>query len=197
MKWNTLKQGITAALLVGAMSMQSVFAAPTISGQVTAPGTTAGATFGLDILISDIANVSGYNFSLNFNTAILQALSGTEGNFLSAAGSTVFDNGIQPDGSVYYALSFLESATAVANGNGVLVHYDFMGLAAAATAITFSDVVFFNPDFAEIPVTIGAILPAVVPPVDPPTGDVPEPATLALLVLALAGLTVARRRRGI
>jgi hypothetical protein len=183
MKFNTIKQFFSAAMLTGALAMQSAAAAPTISA-VASPGAfAAGQAVGVDVTITGITDLDGYQFSLGFDPALLQALGGMSGGFLNQGGTSFFDAGIidNVNGTISYAFDSLFGAAPGASGSGVLVHYDFSALGAGTAAFSFSDLLFLDANGDTIEVSSAA-------------AAVPEPSTMLLLALAMGAVVVARRR---
>ncbi len=147
-----------------------------------------GQSIGVDVMISGIQDLYGYQFSLSFNPALLQANGGTEGSFLSAGGNTFFDAGTVDNsaGTVSYAFDTLLSAVPGVSGSGTLIHLNFTALSAGTAALNFSDVIFLNSLSADINVTAQPGSLTLVT-------TVPEPASLALLMAGL-GFVAWRRR---
>ena len=166
-------------------------AGPALAQQLTISASPnpaqVGQSIGLDVMISGVQDLYGYQFSLSFNPALLQANGGTEGSFLSAGGATYFDAGSIDNsaGTVSYAFGLLSSAVPGVSGSGTLVHLNFTALAAGTTTLNFSDVIFQNSQLADITVTAvpGSLT----------VTAVPEPASLALLMAGL-GFVAWRRR---
>ena len=181
MKWNTIKQLAGAALLTGAMASQAQ-AAPVLSTVITNGPIIAGHAVGVDINIAGITDLAAWQFSLNFNPAVLQVTGGTEGPFLQQAGSTFFDPGSFDNGAgtISFAFDSLFGSGPGASGSGTLAHYDFNAVTTGGAAFSFSDLLFLNSNGDEITVGVAAV---------------PEPATMLLLALALGAVTVVKRRQ--
>lgn len=193
--WQSWKTNFCAALFVGVLATPAAFAT-TLSIVATPNPAVTTAPVSLNIVITDVTDLFGYNFSLAFDPTILQVTSATEGAFLASTGGNTFYDGGTIDnvaGTISFAFNTLISDVPGVTGSGIIQQYTFSVLKAGSTALTFSDVTFLNSDFGDIAVTaINSTLLATSPVVTP---SIPEPGTYALMALGLAGLGVAARRR--
>ena len=181
-----LSKGLGAALLCFSL------AAPALAQQLTISASPnpsqVGQMIGVDVMISGITDLYGYQFSLGFDPSLLMANSSSEGSFLSSAGSTFGDPGTIDNigGMVSYSAYTLVGAMPGASGGGVLIHMNFTALAAGTATLTFSDAIFLDSQLGDIAVTAQSGNLTLV-------SAVPEPASLGLMLVGL-GFVAWRRR---
>jgi hypothetical protein len=187
-KWKKL---IGVALL--GFTCAQAWAVPTLSIAPTPATAAPGAKLGVDVVVKDIADLYIYQFSLAFDSKVLQVGSINLGNFLETSGVDTFgdagmvDNGA---GTISFAFNTLLGPEPGVNGAGLLLHIDFDTLMAGSSAIDFSDVLFLDSQGGDIAVqalagTVNVEAPAAVP----------EPASLMLIGLGVVAAGAARRRR--
>lgn len=178
-----LKTTFVAGLLV---ACSHAWAAPTLS-IITTPGSSqVGSVVDLDVTISDVADLYGYNFTVNFNANLFRAIGVSEGAFLGTAGATDFDFvGIDnATGNVSYIYNYLVGPVAGASGSGSLARIQLEAIGIGRGAFSLSDLVFVDSTGADL-----AVIPAAVA-----QADVPEPASYALFGIGLFGAAALRRR---
>jgi hypothetical protein len=185
--WQAWKNRTVTALLLGVAS-SGLMAAPALTAVATPNPVVVGTPVSLSLLISDIADLFAFQFSLSYNPALLQLTSVSEGAFLATGGPTFFDGGTvnNTTGTVSFLFDSLIGAVPGVTGSGVLAQMQFTTVAAGVSALSFSDVLFLDSSSADITVLA-------------PTGSVqvtavPEPASYGLFGLGFAGLLLARRR---
>jgi hypothetical protein len=188
--WQAWKNRCGAALWLGVASTGALAADPTLTVVATPNPVTVGSPLSMDVLISGIADLYAYQFSLSFDPTVLQAVAATEGGFLLGGGSTAFgvasiDN---VAGSISYAYDSLIGSVPGVSGSGVLASFSFTPTAAGVSTLAFADVIFLNSAYGDITVQASSGSVQVV-------SSVPEPASYALFGLGLAGLAVAAQRR--
>jgi hypothetical protein len=187
--WQTWKSRIAVAIVVSAISSPILAATPVLSIAATPDPAVQGSPVSLDILISGITDLYGYQFSLTFNPSVLQATSVVERPFLASAGTTFFDAGSinNTTGTVAFVADSLVGLVAGASGSGSLARINFNVIQAGISSLTFSNVSFVDSLLNDITLQVNnRSLVATA---------VPEPASLALFALGLTGLVALRLRR--
>ena len=176
----SLKKIITAAAL--SFAAMHAGATATLSFQSTAA--TGGGT-DVAVLVSGVTDLYAYNFSVNYDPTLLNAASMTPGSFLGAAADA--DVAEYDPGLIFYAFGSLTGPVAGISGSGTLMSFHFDTLGAGVSPLTFSDVVLVDSVGGEITsaFTDGTLAVG---------GDVPEPASAALL--AIGAVALLARRRG-
>lgn len=177
-----MSKAIAAILswLVLAICPLPVWAEPTISAGSATVG--VGDTFTIQVSISGAEGLSTWQFDLAFDPMILKANSVSEGDLpLLSAGAINNDSGL---------INVISGSFMDADLNelfeGVLAVIEFKALAAGTSPLELLDVQLgFDQTTADLEdgsVTVNA--------------QIPEPGTLALVVLATGGLALRRRQSG-
>lgn len=184
------KKTLGAALL----SMACVQAWATTLSVTTTPGsTTPGSTVSVAVNVADVADLAGYQFSLNYNQSVLHFTGYSAGGFLGSGGATTDEFYVSDDpGSISYVIGTIFGDNSV-SGSGTLAYFTFEALGAGVSALTLSDVLLLDSNINDIATTVigGSVTVET-----PPTGDVPEPASWMLMGVGLAAAGALRKRRG-
>lgn len=146
----------TPNLYVPAVRFEAVSAA----GLVINPSTTyvpSGSNFGVDLAIVDANDMAGYQFTLNYPTAM--ATGAGVGSYVNTAFNTVFPAGfpLTPgtclSGACVFGASRLDP-TPTMNGAGTLAHVQFTANTPGVYNLTYSGVLLSDPDLHSLPVTL-------------------------------------------
>ena len=161
--------------------------------KVTAPANaTLGSTFAVDVFATDLADLYAFQFDLLFDPALLQFLGATEGAFLASGGETTFfDGGINNGlGAIEFVFDTIIGPGPGVSGSGALAHFNFLAIGSGTSLLSLANVLALDTQFNLIDVGLegGQVQVAA-------SSTVPEPGTLALLALGLAGLGFSRRRK--
>jgi hypothetical protein len=143
-----------------------------------------GNRFTIDVRIANVKGLWAYEFKLKWDPALLNAISATEGPFLSAEKThkTFFFKTIynEPDplgesGYVYVSCTLMgEPATAAASGSGILATIEFLVKEEGQTSLNLSSTVLLDaaPSPKDIPhITDGGVFQYPMPEIsiDPPS----------------------------
>ena len=183
--WQAWNKRLLIALLLGAASA-GASAAAVLSVSASPNPAVVGSTVDLSVLIGDVSDLYGYQFSLSFDPTVLRATAVTEGDFLGAGGETTagyagIDN---TSGAVSYVYNALLGPGAGVSGSGTLAHIRFDVIGIGSTPLTFGDALFLDSHATDIAVRIEST----------PLQAVPEPATYLMMGVGLVGLAALRRR---
>jgi hypothetical protein len=114
----------------------------------------ADATFTVDIVVSDVANLYGWQFTLYYDSSLLNGTAITEGSFLKGVGNTYFVSSLNDDydathGIMTAACSLLGNVPGTA-GSGTLATIAFTSKAFGNCLLTFSKTKLGDPHSLDI-----------------------------------------------
>jgi hypothetical protein len=178
-----LNPSFIASHAAGACALAFALLSPVQAAPVLEMSAATSAT-GIDLTVRarDVVDLYGYQFTLNFNPGLLNAVAGTEGAFLPSGGTTFFDAGTIDNsaGSISFAFGSLIGAIGGVNGSGDLVTFSFGVERGGFASFTFSDVEFLDSTLTGFSVDTTDLVTQV--------GEVPEPGSLFLAATGLFAL---------
>ncbi len=185
--------GVLVAVLICSAALPAA-AAPILSLTPSSTSVGVGDTFSIDVNVSDVDDLYGFQFDFNFDQSLLSPLGVTEGSFLSqgVSGSTDFlagfDNGT---GTIEFTLGFLLGAVPGVSGSGTLATLAFVATAPGNTDFSLSGLILLDSQLGEFQNTATINAAAV----DINAAPVPETASTASLMVMATGVTILARRR--
>jgi Cohesin domain len=159
--------------------------------------TSVGGVVTVDVSVSNVSDLYGYQFDLTFNPAILSAVSSSEGSFLPSSGNATFfvpgsiDN---VGGTVSSTLDTLTSAVSGVSGSGELAVFTFDAIGTGTSTIGIQNETLLDSTLSVIADTVTSGAVTVTSGVTgAPEIDAASAATA--LTLLLGGIVVLRGRR--
>jgi Cohesin domain len=184
-----------AVLAASAGFVVSANAQAVLSVDPTTQTTSTGTVITVDVDVADVTGLYAYQFDLTFNPNVLQAVSSTEGSFLSSGGSTFFINGSNDNvgGTVSATADTLLSAVSGVGGSGQLAVFTFDAVGNGTSALAIQNELLLDSNINILSdtttggsVTVGSAT-VKAPEIDPGSA-------VSALTLLIGGLTVLRGR---
>jgi hypothetical protein len=161
MRKRALRSASIGLWLVTLLVATLVYAAPASPARLPALGAIAdpairfdppastvdpGAVFVLNVVVDNVTDLGGYQFTVSFNPAVLHVQSVTLGSFLGSTGRTAAPLGPTIDntaGSFTFG-GFSFGTAAGPNGTGTVAQITLQAMAPGSSALTFSNVQLTN-----------------------------------------------------
>jgi len=180
--------GVTAILIGSLANAQA-----DITIDPTTQTTSTGTVVTVDVDITNVTNLYGYQFDLTFNPSILQAVSSTEGTFLPSGGATFFIPGTNDNvgGTVSATADTLLTAVNGVSGTDELAVFTFDAIGTGTSTLGIQNETLLDSNLnviadtttgGTVTVTSGT---ATAPEIDPASA-------LSALTLLLGGVMVLR-----
>lgn len=190
----------TCAFLLISMLSRGAFAAPILQFDTSSNTPGVGDSITIDIIISDVAELYGFNLDIAYNASILQfSAPALPGTLLNSAGITLGELGLlgfdaSVPGQIQDINDSLLGPGAGAFGSGLLASLNFDVIATGTADIAFLNInslagsELINSAGLSIPIT------AINTQITVASSQVPLPATLYLLVIGALSLLIINRR---
>jgi cohesin domain-containing protein/PEP-CTERM motif-containing protein len=179
---------LRALCLVFVMGLcaRPVVALPIVSIEPVTSIVAPGDSFFLDINISNVEDLFGFQFDLAFDPAVLSAITIVEGSFLSSVGESFFIPGIIDNlaGTIAFTANSLLGPIVGASGSGTLARLNFTSTSPGTSIVSLSNVLLLDSSLFEIAAATQ----------DANLTSVPEPGSIVLLGTGLFAVWRGRRR---
>ena len=176
-------------LVVALVSISPVWAS-TILVSPPSSNVSVGQVFTLAINMNSVTDLYAYQFDLKFDASVLNAVSETEGDFLSLGGPTFFISGTIDNvgGFISGSSDSLESAVLGVSGSGTLVSVSFKAIGAGNSSVQILNDILLDSNLSGIDTSVanGTVSVSAV--------ATPEPSSGALVLVVAASALVFRRR---
>lgn len=133
-----------------------VSADTTVSIQASPASVSVGDTFTVNVNITDVTDLLGFGFDLNFDPTILSAQSVNEGAFLPSGGTTFFIAGSIDNvgGSIANNGDSLVGPIPGVSGSGTLLTCQFLAIGAGTGDLSLTNTLLLDSNLEGIPATL-------------------------------------------